>query len=91
MCTGVELLLAGAATAGAVSSIEAGNQQKKAARAAEAQAAGAEAERKAAQAKATQDAYASQAFAKRALRENSLFTGGGDSLGAASGQQSLGV
>jgi hypothetical protein len=75
---------------GAVNSIQAASQQKKAARAIEAQAANAKAEREAATAKATQDAYAAAAFAKRSLRENSLFTGGG-TLGASSGQQTLGV
>lgn len=87
MCTGAELLLAGAATAGAVSSISAAQDQKKAAKNAAAQASNAEAERKAAETKATQGAYAQSQMARRAVRENSLFTGGGD----AGGRTTLGV
>jgi len=84
---GITAAIIGAA--GAVASYDAAQDQKKAAKRAEAEARNAQSEREAAAAKATQDAYAQQQFSKRALRENSLFTG--SDIGLSGGRQTLGV
>jgi membrane protein involved in colicin uptake len=84
--TGALIVGAGAA----VASYDAAQDQKKEAKRARADAENAKAEREAEAAKARQEAYASQQFARRQLRENSLFTGGGD-MSTAGGRQTLGV
>lgn len=83
MCTGVEIAQIAAAVAVTNSAMDSSEQTKKAANRQEQIAANATNERKAAETQATQDAYTKNIFARKALRDNSLFTGGG--------QQTLGV
>jgi len=83
VCTGIEVAQVVAAVATTANAIDSSEQAKKAASRQEQMAANATNERKAAETKATQDAYSKNMFARKALRDNSLFTGGG--------QQTLGV
>jgi len=90
MCTGLELLAAGAAATTAAVSIDQAQDAKKDRKEALLKATGLEKDRKAAESKATQDAYASAQMRKQALRSNSLFTGGAGGSEPAT-QQTLGV
>lgn len=77
-------------TGAAVASYDAAQDQKKEAKRARAEAANAKAEREAEAARTRREAYASQQYSRRQLRENSLFTGGGN-VSTAGGRQTLGV
>lgn len=90
MCTGLELLAAGAAATTAVVAVDQAQDAKKDRKDALLKAAGVEKERKDAEVKATQDAYAQTQMRKQAMRQNSLFTGGAGGSEPAT-RQTLGV
>lgn len=85
MCTGAELVAAaqiagaGAAVVGTATAIDSARRAKN-------QAGDAARERQQAEAQAAQSASAQTQMARKALRDNSLFTGGGDA-----GRSTLGV